>query len=215
MVFQDGFSRLINQRLEKIGDISPEERDRLNELENLDSLLRDFYKEELDARQLFDKLVEFEKKGKQFLLKEACEKLKKSFKWKGLPIKFNELDSGQMSVEYNEEQEEEQDEELVIELKDATFDQVLKEHQLLVVDCWAAWCAPCKMVEPIIEELASEYKGRITFGKLNVDFNQSVASRFGVMSIPTLLIFKDGELVRQKVGAQPKETLEAELTKYL
>ena len=215
MVFQDGLSRFIKQRLDKIGDISPEERNKLDELASLDSLLKDFYKGELDARQLFDKLIEFEKNGKQFLLREACEKLKKSFKWKGLPIKFNQLDSGEMSVEYDEKLEEEQDEKLVIELKDATFDQVVKQHQLLVVDCWAAWCAPCKMVEPIIEELASEYKGRITFGKLNVDFNQSVASRFGVMSIPTLLIFKDGELVRQKVGAQPKETLEAELTKYL
>ena len=215
MVFQDGFSRFIKQRLDRIGDVSPEEKDRLSELENLDSLLKDFYKEEIDARQLFDKLVEFEKAGKQFLLTGACEKLKKSFKWKGLPIKFNELDSGQMSVEYSEEQEKEQEEGPVIELHDATFDQVVKEHHLLVVDCWAEWCGPCKMVEPIIEELASDYKGRITFGKLNVDFNQSVAARFGVTSIPTLLIFEDGELVGQKVGAQPKEALDAEFKKYL
>ena len=215
MVFQDELSPFIKQRLEKIGGVSPEEKSKLNELESLDLLLRDFYKEEIDARQLFDKLVEFEKAGKQFLLTGACEKLKKSFKWKGLPIKFNELDSGQISVEYNDKQEEEQDDELVIELHDATFDQVVKEHHLLVVDCWAAWCGPCKLVEPIIKELASEYKGRITFGKLNVDFNQSVAARFGVTSIPTLLIFEDGELVGQKVGAQPKEALEAELAKYL
>ncbi len=215
MVFQDGFSRFIKQRLDKIGDVSPEERDKLNELENLDSMLKDFYKEEIDARQLFDKLVEFEEAGKQFLLTEAFSKLKKSFKWKGLPIKFNELDSGQMSIEYNEEQEKEQDEGPVIELHDATFDQVVKEYHLLVVDCWAEWCAPCKMVEPIIEELASDYEGKITFGKLNVDFNPSVTGKFRVTSIPTLLIFEDGELVGQKVGAQPKEALEAELTKYL
>ncbi len=215
MVFQDGFSRFIKQRLDKIGDVSQEERDKLNELENLDSLLKDFYKEEIGARQLFDKLVEFEEAGKQFLLTEAFSKLKKSFKWKGLPIKFNELDSGQMSVEYSEEQEKEQEEGPVIELHDATFDQVVKEHHLLVVDCWAAWCGPCKMVEPIIEELAGEYEGRITFGKLNVDFNQSVAARFGVTSIPTLLIFEDGELVGQKVGAQPKRVLEDEFKKYL
>ncbi len=92
---------------------------------------------------------------------------------------------------------------------------MVKEHHLLVVDCWAAWCAPCKLVEPIIEELASDYKGKIAFGKLNVDSNQSVAAQFGVTSIPTLLIFKDGELVGQKVGAQPKEALESELIKYL
>ncbi len=196
-----------------MADVSPEERDRLNEIANLDSLLKNFYKREIDARQLFDKLVVFESDGKRYLLKDARKKLKKSFKWKGLPIKFNELDSGEMSVEYDENQEE--DENLVIELKNATFDQVLKEHHLLVVDCWAAWCRPCKMVEPIIEELASEYKGKVTFGKLNVDFNRSVASRFRIMSIPTLLIFKDGKLAGQTVGVQPKKTLEAEFKKYL
>ena len=215
MAFQDGLSRFIKQRLDKIGNVSPEERDKLNELSNLDSLLKDFYKGKIDARQLFDKLVELEKAGKQFLLRDAREKLKKSFKWKGLPIKFNELDSGELSVEYDEKPEKEQNEKLVIDLWDSTFDEVVKQHHLLAVDCWAAWCGPCKMVEPIIEELASEYKGRITFGKLNVDFNRSVASRFRVMSIPTLLIFKDGELVGQKVGAQSKKVFEAELIKYL
>ncbi len=215
MAFRDGLPQFIKQRLDKIGDVSPEERDKLNDLADLDSLLKNFYKGKVDARQLFDKLVEFEKAGKQFLLGEACKKLKKSFKWKGLPIKFNELDSGELSVEYDEKLEEEQNEKLVIDLRDATFDEVVKQHHLIAVDCWAAWCGPCKMVEPIIEELASEYKGRITFGKLNVDFNRAAASQYRVMSIPTLLIFKDGELVGQKVGAQSKKVFEAELVKYL
>lgn len=215
MAFRDGLPRFIQQRLDKIGNVSPEERDKLNELSNLDSLLKNFYKGKIDARQLFDKLVEFEKAGKQFLLRDAREKLKKSFKWKGLLIKFNELDSGEMSVEYDEKLEKEQNEKLVIDLWDSTFDEVVKQHHLLAVDCWAAWCGPCKLIEPVIEELASEYKGRITFGKLNIDFNRAVASQYRVMSIPTLLIFKDGELVGQKVGAQSKKAFEAELIKYL
>lgn len=215
MAFRDGLPRFIQQRLDKIGNVSPEERDKLNELSNLDSLLKNFYKGKIDARQLFDKLVEFEKAGKQFLLRDAREKLKKSFKWKGLPVKFNELDSGELSVEYDEKLEEEQNEKLVIDLWDSTFDEVVKQHHLLAVDCWAAWCGPCKLIEPVIEELASEYKGRITFGKLNIDFNRAVASQYRVMSIPTLLIFKDGELVGQKVGAQSKKAFEAELIKYL
>lgn len=215
MAFRDGLPRFIQQRLDKIGNVSPEERDKLNELSNLDSRLKDFYKGKIDARQLFDKLVEFEKAGKQFLLRDAREKLKKSFKWKGLPVKFNELDSGELSVEYDEKLEEEQNEKLVIDLRDATFDEVVKQHHLIAVDCWAAWCGPCKLIEPVIEELASEYKGRITFGKLNIDFNRAVASQYRVMSIPTLLIFKDGELVGQKVGAQSKKAFEAELIKYL
>ena len=71
------------------------------------------------------------------------------------------------------------------------------------------------MVAPVIEELAEEYQGKITFGKLNVDYNRSVAGRYGIMSIPTLLIFKNGQLVDQKVGAMSKQMLEPELTKYL
>jgi len=212
MVYEEGLSPLIKQRLAGIGEVSPEEKDRIEKIEKLDSLLKDFYKGELDVLQLWEILKEYEEQGKQFLLREASEKLKKSFKWKGLPIKFHESDSGELSLEFNEEQEEE---DLVIELNDASFDEVIKQYPLMVVDCWAEWCAPCKMVAPVIEELASDYRGRITFGKLNVDFNRTVPSRFGVSSIPTLLIFKNGQLVDQKVGAMPKQQLETELIKHL
>jgi thioredoxin 1 len=213
MAYQEELSPLMKQRLAGIGELTPEEKDRIGELEKLDSLLKDFYKGEVDVLQLWKKLKDYEEQDKQFLLREACEKLKKSFKWKRLPIKFLESDSGRLSLEFNEDQEEEED--LVVELNDASFDQVIKQHPLVVVDCWAEWCAPCKMVAPVIEELASDYKGRITFGKLNVDFNQLVAARFGVRSIPTLLIFKNGQLVGQKVGALPKQMLESELKKHL
>jgi len=102
-----------------------------------------------------------------------------------------------------------------IRLTDGNFEKAVKKYPLLVVDCWAEWCAPCKMVAPIIEELAEDYQGKIVFGKLDVDENQSVAMRYQIMSIPTLLIFKNGKNVGQKVGALPKVMLESELAKYL
>lgn len=103
----------------------------------------------------------------------------------------------------------------MLDLTDANFDQMLKEHPLMVVDCWAPWCAPCRMVAPVVEELARDYQGKIAFGKLNVDYNRAVSARFGIMSIPTLLIFKNGQLVDQKVGAMPKQVLESGLTELL
>lgn len=102
-----------------------------------------------------------------------------------------------------------------IELTDAKFREMIKNHPLVVVDCWAPWCAPCRMVAPILEELAREYAGRISFGKLNVDENQSVALEYQIMSIPTLLVFKNGKLVDRIVGAMPKKALEPKITRHL
>ena len=100
-------------------------------------------------------------------------------------------------------------------LTDRNFDQAVKKYPMLVVDCWAEWCAPCRMVAPVIEELARDYQGQIVFGKLDVDQNRAVAGRYQIMSIPTLLIFKGGQLVGTKVGALPKHVLEGELLKYV
>lgn len=204
---------LMRNRLIEIGEVTQEEKRRMKELEKLDSLLRDFFKGQLDVKDLWNKLQEFEKQGEQFLLRDAYTKLKKSFRWKGLPIKFEEKSDGILSVEFREKEEAEKD--LVLELTDGNFDEVVKKQTLLVVDCWAQWCAPCRMVAPIIEELAEDYRGKITFGKLNVDYNRSVAARYQIMSIPTLLIFRNGKIVDQKVGAIPKQVLEDELTKLL
>ena len=102
-----------------------------------------------------------------------------------------------------------------IELTDAKFREMIQNHPLVVVDCWAPWCAPCRMVAPILEELAREYAGRISFGKLNVDENQSVALEHQIMSIPTLLVFKNGKLVDRIVGAMPKKALEPNITRHL
>ena len=102
-----------------------------------------------------------------------------------------------------------------IELTEAKFREVIQNHPLVVVDFWASWCSPCFMIAPIFEELAREYAGRIFFGKLNVDENQKIAMQFEVMSIPTLLVFKNGKLVDRIVGAMPKKILKPKITRHL
>jgi thioredoxin 1 len=97
-----------------------------------------------------------------------------------------------------------------VEVDDASFDTFVKNHPRVVVDCWAAWCGPCRILSPIIDQLSEEREG-ITFGKLNVDQNRTIPMRYGIMSIPTLLYFKDGRLVDRTLGAVPKPTLEARL----
>jgi thioredoxin 1 len=102
-----------------------------------------------------------------------------------------------------------------VEVTDKTFDETIRNNQLVVVDCWAPWCGPCQMVAPIIEELAKQYAGKVLFGKLNVDENPLIAMRYGIMGIPTLLFFKNGELVDRIVGAIPKQMLEQKIKSFL
>jgi thioredoxin 1 len=102
-----------------------------------------------------------------------------------------------------------------IEVADENFHDIISKSGLVVVDCWAAWCAPCRMIGPVIEELAKEYAGKIVFGKLNVDTNQKVPTEYQIMSIPTILVFKDGKLVDRFMGAMPKKVLEPRITKHL
>jgi thioredoxin 1 len=102
-----------------------------------------------------------------------------------------------------------------IHLLDADIDEVIKKHPMLVIDCWAPWCGPCRMIGPIIEELAKEMKGKIVFGKLNVDENPQTSMKHNIMSIPTLLVFKNGALVDRVVGAMPKEMLLQKLKPHL
>lgn len=102
-----------------------------------------------------------------------------------------------------------------IVLTDATFDEIIKKYDVVVVDCWAEWCGPCRMIAPIIEELAKEMQGKVVFGKLNVDENMEIPSRYYISAIPTLLIFKGGKLVDKVVGALPKPYLQRKISQYL
>jgi len=100
-------------------------------------------------------------------------------------------------------------------LTTSNFDEATKKYPFLVIDCWAEWCAPCLMVHPIIENLAKKHKGKIAFAKLNIDENKEIAQRFGIMSIPTLLVFKNGQNIDSIIGAMPQDVLEEKIKNYL
>ena len=100
------------------------------------------------------------------------------------------------------------------DLTDFTFTEAVQKHPLVVVDCWADWCFPCKIIEPVIEELSKEYSGKVIFGKLNVDENRAIAMKFMIQSIPTLLIFKQGKLVDRIIGAVPKEHIDGKIKQH-
>jgi thioredoxin 1 len=102
-----------------------------------------------------------------------------------------------------------------IVVSDSNFDGTLGKYPQVVVDCWAAWCAPCNMIAPVIEELARDYAGKIVFGKLDVDENPGTARKYMIMSIPALLVFKHGRLVDQIIGAMPRNMLEPKIKKLL
>ena len=95
------------------------------------------------------------------------------------------------------------------------FDKALASGQLMMVDFWASWCGPCKMAAPIIESVSNEYEGRAIVGKVNTDDEQELAMRYGIMSIPTVLFFKDGREVERKVGVMSGDSYKAVLDRYL
>jgi thioredoxin len=105
----------------------------------------------------------------------------------------------------------------MIVLTDASFDQEISKKGAgpLLVDFWATWCQPCKLVAPHLEKLSQEYKGQARIGKLDVDENPATASKYGIMSIPTLLLFKEGQLAEQIVGAQSKEAIAGMIKRHL
>jgi len=105
---------------------------------------------------------------------------------------------------------------MAFEFTDTNFkDEVLEKKGVAVVDFWAEWCGPCRMITPIIEELSGDYEGKAVIGKLNVDTNPEVAMKYGVRSIPTILIMKDGEVVDKQVGATSKAALEEKINAHL
>jgi thioredoxin 1 len=101
------------------------------------------------------------------------------------------------------------------EVKDSTFDDFIKANKIVIIDCWAPWCGPCRSLGPIIDELAKEFEGKIVFGKLNTDENENIPMRFNISAIPTLLVFKNGEMVDRIVGAGNKDFMKAKFAKHL
>lgn len=102
-----------------------------------------------------------------------------------------------------------------VTITDATLEASVSQYPLLVVDCWAEWCGPCRSIAPVIEEMAREMKGKVVFGKLNVDQNMQTANRYRISAIPTMLVFKGGQLVDRIIGAYPKQALAKKISKYL
>ncbi len=100
-------------------------------------------------------------------------------------------------------------------LTDVDFEESVQKYGSIVVDCWAEWCAPCRVIAPVIEEMAKKYQGKVAFGKLNVDDNPRTAAQFGIMAIPTLLFMKNGKEVDRIVGALPKGQIESKVNQIL
>ena len=102
-----------------------------------------------------------------------------------------------------------------LEITSSNFEETIKGSDVVLVDFWATWCGPCKMIAPIIDEIANEFHGRAVVGKVNVDENATLAEQFGIMSIPTMIIFKNGEIAEKMVGPRTKAQIEAALTKQM
>jgi len=102
-----------------------------------------------------------------------------------------------------------------VTITDSSFDETIRKHLLVVVDCWAVWCKPCQIIAPVIDAMAKDYAGKIVFGKLNVDENPMISRQYRIMSIPALLIFKNGVLVDKIIGAVPRTSMEPKIRKYL
>jgi thioredoxin 1 len=104
----------------------------------------------------------------------------------------------------------------ILEVSDSSFEsEIIKAEIPAMVDFWAEWCGPCKMVGPVVEELAGEYQGKIKVAKMDVDQNRETPAKFGIRNIPTLILFKGGEVVKTIIGAQPKSSIDDELKKLL
>ncbi|MFP4000913.1 MAG: thioredoxin [Thermoplasmata archaeon] len=101
-----------------------------------------------------------------------------------------------------------------VKLTDEDFDEFVEKHDVALIDFWADWCGPCKILAPIIEELAEEMQGEVAFGKLDVDANKAKSSEYSVSSIPTMIVFSDGEVVDKMIGALPKDDIKKKLEQY-
>jgi len=105
--------------------------------------------------------------------------------------------------------------EVPVPVKDSDFEEFVKRYPKVVVDCWAPWCGPCRMLSPTIDSLAKDHRGKVVYGKLNTDENFATAGKYKIMSIPTLLFFKNGQLVDKMIGAAPRAIVEQNINKAL
>lgn len=104
---------------------------------------------------------------------------------------------------------------MALEITESNFEEILNTDQPVLVDFWAEWCGPCKLIGPVVDELSKDYEGKATVGKVNVDENPNLSAKFGVRSIPTLLVFKGGEVVEKQVGAVQKAVLASKLDAHV
>ncbi|AQX06285.1 thioredoxin [Elizabethkingia meningoseptica] len=104
---------------------------------------------------------------------------------------------------------------MALEITDSTFNEVINSDKPVLIDFWATWCGPCRMLAPIIEEIATDFDGKAVIGKVDVDNNQQISMEFGIRNIPTVLIFKNGEVVDKLVGVSPKEVIAQKLSAHL
>ena len=104
---------------------------------------------------------------------------------------------------------------MALQITDATLEEVLQTDKLVVIDFWASWCGPCKMIGPTIEEVSEEYKDKVVVGKVDVDNNDEAAAKYGIRNIPTILFIKNGEIVDKVVGVIPKELLIEKINQFL
>ena len=104
---------------------------------------------------------------------------------------------------------------MALQVTDANFEELVNSGKPMVLDFWAEWCGPCRMVGPVVEELAHEYEGKVVVGKVDVDNNDEITSKFGIRNIPTILFFKNGEVVDKQVGATQKSVLAEKIEKLL
>jgi len=215
----EGMPERLRQRLERVGTMTEGERQALADRAEIEKLLRPYFTNDIDNEALLTSLQEYAAAGRWNLLRLAREKLDASFKRDEHNIGFIDNADGTVTVAKEERVAQPEQQKLndgqLIEATDATFEEAVAGPGLVVVDCWAVWCGPCRMVAPVIEELAKDYAGKVKFAKLDVDKNPGTARKFGIQSIPTLLFFKDGKMVDQKIGAMPKAMLEPIIKKHV
>ena len=130
-------------------------------------------------------------------------------------IKRKKLEQLKMKYMNEGKKMKENSPDIPIKVTDIDIESNVKKYPLMVIDCWAPWCGPCRIIGPIIEELAKEMQGKIVFGKLNVDENHRTSMKYRIMSIPSLLVFKNGNLIDTIIGAMPKEMLIKQLLPHL